>query len=281
MMARERNRDEENGHAPSKEEFEEEQEMKQEMRQDDMNKDTQMLQSDEEFEEKKERRVVVPGEVIATGINFLPGENAKRDGKDIISLRFGLEDISGRIAKVIPLSGVYLPRRGNIVIGKITDITFNGWLIDINCSYPAFLPLSECQGFVSKKEDLSAIYNFDNLIVAKVISVKAKGVDLTMRDRGLSKLSDGITMLVNSNKVPRIIGRKGSMVSMIKDYTKCDIVVGQNGMIWIQGQDLKNELLAKETIQMITEKSVSVGLTEHVQEFLENAQKTKEKKESK
>jgi exosome complex component RRP4 len=224
---------------------------------------------EEEFEEKKERKVVVPGEVIATGMNFLPGENAKREGKDVIATRFGLEDVSGRIARVIPLSGVYLPRRGNVVVGKVTEITFNGWLIDINCPYPAFLPLTECRGFISKKDDLSAVYNFDDIIVAKVTSVKAKGVDLTMRDRGLMKLYDGIILQVNSNKVPRIIGKKGSMVNMIKDMAKCDITVGQNGVVWLRAENLKNELIAKEAITLIAKKSLSGGLTEQIKEFLE------------
>lgn len=225
--------------------------------------------------EHKERKVVIPGEVIATGINFLPGDNAKREGKDIIATRFGLEDITGRIAKVIPLSGVYLPRRGNIVVGKVTEITFNGWLIDINCPYPAFLPIMECRGFISKKDDLSAVYNFDDVLVAKVIAVKPKGVDLTMRDRGLGKLDEGITIQVNSNKVPRIIGKKGSMVNMIKDITKCDIVVGQNGIIWIKGSELENELISKEAIMEITKKSLSGGLTEQIKEFLEKRMKEK------
>jgi exosome complex component RRP4 len=223
----------------------------------------------EEIEERKERKVVIPGEVIATGTDFLPGDNARREGKDIISTRYGLEDVTGRIAKVIPLSGVYLPRNGNVVVGKITEITFNGWLIDINCPYPAFLSITECRGFVSKKEDLSAVYNFEDIIVAKVTGVKAKGVDLTMRDRGLMKLYDGITIQINSNKVPRVIGKKGSMVNLIKDLTKCDVIVGQNGIVWIKGENLKNELIAKEAIMLITEKSLSGGLTEQIKEFLE------------
>jgi len=229
----------------------------------------------EDENEHKERKVVVPGEVLASGTNFLPGDNAKREGKDIIATRYGLEDISGRIVKVIPLSGVYLPRRGNIVLGKVTEITFNGWLIDINSPYPAFLPIMECRGFVSKKDDLSAVYNFDDILVAKVIGVKPKGVDLTMRDRGLGKLDDGIIIQVNSNKVPRIIGKKGSMVNLIKDITKCDIIVGQNGVIWIKGDKLENELISKEAIMLITEKSLSGGLTEQIKEFLEKKLKEK------
>lgn len=227
------------------------------------------------FEEKKERKIVVPGEILASGANYLPGENAKMEGKDIIATRYGLEDIEGRIVKVIPLSGVYLPRRGNIVVGKVTEITFNGWLIDINCPYPAFLPIMECRGFVNKRDDLSFIYNFDDLIVSKVISVKAKGVDLTMRDRGLFKLKDGITIEVNSNKVPRIIGKKGSMINLIKENTGCDIIVGQNGIIWIKGEAVESELLAKEAINLIVEKSFSEGLTEKIKEFFDKQKKEK------
>lgn len=229
---------------------------------------------EEEEIEHKERKVVVPGEVIATGNEYLPGDNAKREGKDIISTRFGLEDVSGRLVKVIPLSGVYLPRRGNVVIGKVTEITFNGWLIDINCPYASFLPIMECRGFVSKKDDLSAVYNFGDILVAKVIAVKPKGVDLTMRDRGLGKLNEGIVIQINPNKVPRVIGKKGSMVNLIKDMTRCDMIVGQNGIVWIQGEKVENELICKEAVMLITENSLSTGLTEKVQSFLEKKMKS-------
>lgn len=225
------------------------------------------------YEEKKERKVVVPGEVIATGQNFLPGENTKREGKDIIATRFGLLDIEDRLTKVIPLSGSYIPRRGNVVIGKVIDITYNGWLMDIDSAYSAFLPIIECKGFISKKDDLSLIYNYGEMVIAKVLGVKGKGVDLTTRERGFHKLEEGIIVKVNSNKVPRVIGKQGSMVNLIKEYTGCNIVVGQNGLIWIKGENIESELLAKEAIKMITDKCLVEGLTDKVKEFLETKTK--------
>ena len=36
------------------------------------------------------RKVVVPGEVIATGEDYLPGDGTKRRGEDVIAIRFGL-----------------------------------------------------------------------------------------------------------------------------------------------------------------------------------------------
>ena len=233
------------------------------------------LHQDVGYEEKKERKVVVPGEVIAIGQNFLPGENTKREGADIISTRFGLLDIEERLTKVIPLSGTYIPRRGNIVIGKVVDITYNGWLINIDSPYSAFLPIIECKGFVSKKDDLSLIYNYGEMVIAKVLGVKGKGVDLTTRERGFHNLEEGMIVSVNSNKVPRVIGKQGSMVNLIKEYTGCNVVVGQNGLIWIKGESIEAELLAKDAIKMITEKSFVEGLTDKVKEFLQS--KTKDK----
>ena len=227
------------------------------------------------YEEKKERKIIVPGEIAATGQNFLPGENTKREGKDIIATRFGLLDVEDRLVKVIPLSGTYIPRRGNVVIGKVTDITYNGWLIDIDSPSSAFLPITEGRGFISKKDDLSLIYNYGEMIIAKVIGVKGKGVDLTTRERGFNKIEEGLIIRINSNKVPRVIGKQGSMINLIKDGTGCNIVVGQNGLIWIRGEKIESELLAKEAIQMITEKPFIEGLTDKVKEFLDKAREKK------
>lgn len=222
-----------------------------------------------DYDEKKARKVVVPGEVIAAGQNFLPGENTRREDKDIIATRFGLLDSDERLVRVIPLSGIYLPKRGNTVIGRVTDITFNGWLMDINSPYSSFLPIMECKGFISKKDDLSQIYNYGEVVVAKVIGVKGKGVDLTTKERGCDKLEEGIIVTVNSNKVPRVIGKQGSMVGLIKEYTGCNIVVGQNGLIWIRGESVEAELLAKSAVELITSKCFVEGLTDKVKAFLE------------
>ena len=222
-----------------------------------------------EITEEKKRELVVPGEVLASGPSFLPGENTQRDGDDIIATRFGLLDKEGRLAKVIPLSGIYLPRSGNIVIGRVEDITFNGWLMNIGSPYKAFLPISECQGFIRKGEDLSAIFAIGDMVISLVTSVKAKGVDLTTREKGLHKAENGLTIRINSNKVPRVIGKQGSMVNLIKDFTGCNIVVGQNGIVWIRGDSIEQELKAKEAVKFITDRSSVPGLTEKVKEFLE------------
>ncbi len=174
---------------------------------------------------EKTREIVIPGEIIKEGEDFLPGEGTRREGKSIIASRFGLKDDQGRLVRIIPLSGIYVPRRGNLVIATVVDITFNGWLMDINAPYSAFLPLSECPRFFNK-EDLAEYFAIGDLVACNVYSVKLKGVDLTIQIRGLGKLENGMIMNINSNKVPRVIGKEGSMISMIKNATECDITVG-------------------------------------------------------
>ena len=180
-----------------------------------------------------ERKAVIPGEVIVKGDQYLPGEWTEKRGDEIVALRFGLSDESNRLVKVIPLSGVYSPRMGNIVIGKVIDITFNGWLIDIGASENAFLSLTEVPRYVNKS-GLNEVMDIGDVTSAKISAINKRGIDLTIKARSLGKIEEGIIMKINPNKVPRVIGKEGSMVKLIKDDTNCNITVGQNGFIWIK-----------------------------------------------
>ena len=92
---------------------------------------------------------------------------------------------------------------------------------------------------------------------------------VTMKDQGLRKLQDGQIMEISPTKVPRVIGKSGSMIQMIKGYTNCRIFVGQNGRIWLDGE-VDNIMHAIKAIQMIEQDAHSFGLTEKVKEYLES-----------
>ncbi len=216
----------------------------------------------------KKRKVVIPGEVIASGEDYLPGEGAKREGNDVIATRFGLAEEAGRMIKVIAITGAFIPRRNNVVIGRVTDITFHGWLVDIDSASAGFLPVEESPRFVNKSE-MDQFLDIGDVIAAKIWSVKSKGIDLAMRGKGLGKLEGGFIFRVIPNRVPRIIGREGSMINLIKEKTGCDITVGQNGWIWIKGENLDAEIKARKAIEFIAEKVHVEGLTEKMEEYFE------------
>jgi len=222
--------------------------------------------------DESSRKIVIPGEIIERGNDFLPGEGTEKRGEDIIALKYGLAEESNNLVKVIPLSGVYLPRRGNVVIGKVENITFNGWVVDIGCADGAFISLMEVPRFVNKNE-LDEVMDIGDMVVAKIIGVNKRGVDLTLKIRGLGKIDEGLIFKINPNKVPRVIGKEGSMIKLIKDETGCDITVGQNGLMWIQGDSIDKELKAKEAVMFITERSFIKGLTEELKKWFEGNKK--------
>ena len=218
--------------------------------------------------EHSERKVVIPGEVIFKGEDYLPGEGTEKRGDEIVAIKYGLAEESNGLVKVISLSGVYQPRRGNVVIGKVENLTFYGWVIDIDSPEGAFLPLQEVPGFVSK-DGLAEIMDIGDMVAAKIIGIGGRGIDLTIKLRGLGKIEDGLIIKINSNKVPRVIGKEGSMINLIKEESGCNVTVGQNGLIWIKGNMIEDELLVKKAIMFITEKSFTSGLTEEVKEWFE------------
>ena len=217
--------------------------------------------------EESHREIVIPGELIVSGSDYLPGDGTKREGNDIVAYRYGLSDKNGKLIKIIPLSGVFIPRRGNVIIGRVNDITFNGWLTDIDSAISAFLPLSEVPRYIDKN-NLSDFLDISDFFNAKITNVKSKGVDLTLEGKGLGKLEGGIIVKINPNKVPRVIGKEGSMIKLIKDETNCKITVGQNGIVWIRGENVEDELFAKKAINFVTDRTFISGLTDKVSKFL-------------
>ncbi len=227
----------------------------------------------------KDKDIVVPGDILAEGMDYLPAGGAFREKDCIIASQVGLASVSGRLIRVIPLSGRYIPKKGDNVIGKITTISMSSWLVDIGYANEAMLQLKEAVSeFVPRGTDLTNFFQSGDYILTKISNVtKTKFIDVSMRGPGLRKLGPGRILQVAPSKVPRIIGKEGSMISLIKDMTGCWITVGQNGITWLSGSDPDKEILAVEAIRLIEKNSHKVGLTEEIKKFLESKIKAKPK----
>ncbi len=219
----------------------------------------------------KDKDIVTPGQELAVGMDFLPNSGTYRDNDKIIASQLGLVSLNSRVIKIIPLNGKYVPKRGDTVIGKIKDMNFSNWFVDIGYAYDAVLSSKEIStDYIERGADLSQFYDLGDVIVAKITNVsKLKMTDLSMRGPGLRKLTEGRIVKISTVKVPRLIGKEGSMITMIKELTDCKITAGQNGIVWISGNDSRKERIAVEAVNMISDKSQSSNLTEKVKEFLE------------
>jgi len=231
-----------------------------------MSEEITMANEAEDNSSATERKVVVPGEVIVSGGDFLPGEGTRREGDSVVASKFGLAEEQGRVVKLIPIFGAFVPRRGNVVIGRVTDITHSGWLIDIDSASNAFLPIEESPRFIHRHE-MDQFLAIGDVIAAKIWTVKGRGIDLTLKGKGLGKLEDGFIFRVIPSRVPRVIGREGSMVNLIKERTECNITIGQNGWIWIKGSSHEAQIKARKAIEIVSDKVHLGGLTDMMEEW--------------
>ncbi|MEW6010841.1 exosome complex protein Rrp4 [Methanobacterium alkalithermotolerans] len=212
-----------------------------------------------------DKDLVVPGEILADE-DFHPGRGTFKEENKICSSVVGLVAIRNKKISVIPLQSKYIPKRGDVVIGEINDIRFSMWGLDINSPYSGLLPASEVFG--KEKRELEKVFKVGDVLFLRVIDVdEVKKVKLGLKGRGLGKFRGGILIHITPTKVPRLIGKKGSMINMIKDKTHCDIVVGQNGVVWVKGQT-DMERIAEKVIKMIQNQAHTSGLTDRVREML-------------
>lgn len=213
------------------------------------------------------REIVVPGDVLDDS-GAKAGDNTYTvDGKIYASV-LGVKNRSQYGVGVIPLGGRYMPKPGDMVIGMINDIGSSNWMVDIKAPYPAPLHVSEVPWKV-EFGDTSRYLNVGNVVLLKVLSVdESKKIQVTMNDSGLRRLEGGRLVEIPFAKVSRVIGKSGSMIQMIKSMTDCRIFIGENGVIWIDG-DEKNTAVAAEAIELIGENAHRGSLTERVKEFIE------------
>ena len=220
------------------------------------------------FYEKKQ--LVAPGDLLAEG-DYVSGDSTYKENEKIYACRLGLVDYNGKRVHVVALKAFFIPVPGDTVIGKVVETTPSGWIIDIKAPHPARLRASDVveRSFKPETTDLPSIFDIGDLIIAKVVEYdRTRDPQLTVREPGLGKIMRGQIVEVTPTKIPRIIGRQGSMVGMIKRETGCQLTIGQNGLILISGRSSESERIAIMALRKIESESHTSGLTDKVTEMI-------------
>ncbi len=98
--------------------------------------------------------------------------------------------------------------------------------------------------------------------------IERRYIRLSVKNRPYRKLHEGIVIEVSPTKIPRIIGKQGSMIKMLKENSGCDILVGQNGWVWIKNDDPTKQMLMVNAIKKIESDSHTTGLTDKIKKML-------------
>lgn len=215
--------------------------------------------------DRTDRKVVIPGDLLSTDPKR-SGEGTYVKDEKVYAFLYGIANFRDKI-NVIPLAGKYIPVAGDNVVGVVKDITFSNWLVDIRSPYEGLLHISEFPKRI-ELDDMSKYLRIGSSIMARVKDVDSTmKVELTLNDRRLGLLKTGRIIEISHTRVPRLIGKGGSMISMLKKELNCNIFVGQNGRIWVNGNE--NDMdLALKTILIIEKEAHTNGLTDRIVELL-------------
>jgi exosome complex component RRP4 len=216
-----------------------------------------------------ERKQVIPGDVIARG-NHRYGSYIEKRGDEYIALRVGLAEVGRDGVKLNPLTGPYLPRAEDDVIGKVIDVNGFGWVVDINSCFDGFLPASFVFGreFSPSTHDLSSKFKVGDMIGARIESFeRSRDPQLSIRGEGYGKVESGEIVKISPTKVPRLIGRRGAMINFISEKTGCDVRVGQNGIVVVNGAP-ESLLNAVKAVKMVEEEAHAADLMTKMEALL-------------
>jgi exosome complex component RRP4 len=224
------------------------------------------------------KQIATPGDLIADG-DYVAGENTYKEQEKIYASRTGLVEYDNKKVSIVALKAFYIPKPGDLIIGTVVEIGFNGWTIDLNAPYQAFLRPSDVlsRPFKPQRDELSQVLDLGDLVVAKVVSYdRTHDPQITVAEPGLGKITRGQILRITPTKIPRVIGKKGSMISMIKQETGCQIILGLNGVVLITGKTAEEEQSALMAILKIEEESHTTGLTDRITQMLKKEKSKRE-----
>ncbi|MGD0510363.1 MAG: KH domain-containing protein [Candidatus Micrarchaeaceae archaeon] len=194
--------------------------------------------------------IVTPGEIVAD--NKIRMHNAfSQNGKTYSSV-LGIKD--ERTNEIVSLEGVWDPRPEDSVVGIVSEDRGKVYIIDLSYFGRAIL----VPGKYEKYE-----LNPGDIINAIIKDIEGKKT-VVLKDARV--LKGGTILSIKPKKIPRIIGKKSTMIRQIAEATGSHIVVGMNGLIWLSGGNMQ---LATETLLKIEREAHLSGLTETIKNFLD------------
>ena len=221
---------------------------------------------------ENKRKYVIPGDVVTSG-PYRPEQNVILEGNKIVSTTIGISEIYDDSVRVIPLTGKYIPKINDLVIGKVVSHTSLSWELDINSCYVGFLPAQDVFGrdFSAHADELTSKLKTGDLVAARIANFdRTRDPLVTISDRDLGKIDSGDLVQISPSKVPRLIGKRGTMIQAIEMATNAAITIGQNGWVVVSCESSEGLLKAKKAIQMVDDKAHVANLTDQVKEMLES-----------
>jgi exosome complex component RRP4 len=195
-------------------------------------------------------KLVVPGEIVAKG-NFRSWVNVLKKGEEYLSLFVGRAEISGGRVRVIRLSGPYIPKVGDFVIGVVTDVQPLAATLDINSYVNGYILANAFfkRRIDPSKFDLSNKVNVGDLVAARVKKIE-RGKDIVLQPDQKWKVEGDAIFYISPAKAHYLYASRSRIPSKIKELTGAELRLGANGIVVVKG-DLKKIETVKRALDVI------------------------------
>ncbi len=149
--------------------------------------------------------------------------------------------------------------------------------LDANVTLDGKRIMATCMGLSDVSSDsvrvipLAGVYlpKIDDLVLCTISFVSGNSWFADMNSCYQGMLLGQDVFGRGSTKIPRLIGKHGSMIQTIEAATNATITVGQNGLVVVDCEESNGLLKAIAAIRMVEEQAHLVDLTNKVKKMLE------------
>ena len=190
----------------------------------------------------EQRQIVLPGEVIEPDAEGLMcGQGVTLRGNAIVATVRGFVSRISQLRTITPITSIYSPNIGDIVVGRVEQVQNQRWLVQIGCSVLGQLRLSSIylpndeqrRRTTADERNMRQYFDVGDLVCAE-IQQSSGAIALQTRHQHPKRLDHGILVTVPSRLIRRV---PQHITTFEGDGRMFTIIYGMNGNIWVGPED--------------------------------------------
>jgi exosome complex component RRP4 len=189
-------------------------------------------------------RIVLPGDVIErAGAGLQCGSGVAQRGDAIVATVRGFVTRMSRLLSVAPMTSIYTPNVGDVVVGRIAQVQQQRWKVQIGCSVLALLRLTSIylpddqlrRRTTADERNMRQYFDVGDLVCAEVQEVPSGGgVSLHTRQQHPRRLDRGAVVDVPARLIKRV---PTHICALERGGAAFQVIWGVNGAVWVAPAD--------------------------------------------
>ncbi|KAJ3224281.1 Exosome complex component RRP4 [Chytriomyces hyalinus] len=183
---------------------------------------------------------VTPGETVTADTVFMRGHGTYNDGEELVATVAGVVERINKLISVKPLRARFSGEIGDVVVGRISEVTQKRWRVNMGARQDAALLLAAVNlpgGELRRRSESDELQMRQLLSEGDMISAEIQGffqdgsASLHTRSLKYGKLRSGSLVTVPSSLVKR--SKAHFLHYTLSAGLHVDVILGMNGFVWV------------------------------------------------